>query len=239
MLKNPCYAGAYVHGRYTSHRSVNPDGTVRTSLIERPRTEWPVLIHDHHEGYLSWADYLANETKLAANRTNAGARPPREGSALCQGIITCGSCGKPMRTNYRSGQKPSYECARRADGLTTSTCRSIAASTVDTAVAGRLLQALNPAEIALALAAADEVTDRHQRISRSAELAVDRARYEADRAERAFHAVEPENRLVARTLEARWETKLSDLAETEQALTAAQHARPPLPTRFVLDTATT
>ncbi|MBV9139365.1 MAG: recombinase zinc beta ribbon domain-containing protein [Pseudonocardiales bacterium] len=239
VLKNPCYAGAYVHGRYTSHRSVNPDGTVRTSLIERPRTEWPVLIHDHHEGYLSWADYLANETKLAANRTNAGARPPREGSALCQGIITCGSCGKPMRTNYRSGQKPSYECARRADGLTTSTCRSIAASTVDTAVAGRLLQALNPAEIALALAAADEVTDRHQRISRSAELAVDRARYEADRAERAFHAVEPENRLVARTLEARWETKLADLAETEQALTAAQHARPPLPTRTELEKLTT
>src|SRR5262245_21194321 len=77
VLKNPCYAGAYVHGRYTSCRSVNPDGTVRTSLIERPRAEWPVLIQDHHEGYLSWAEYLANEAKLAANRTNAGARPPR------------------------------------------------------------------------------------------------------------------------------------------------------------------
>src|SRR3954453_23904700 len=114
VLKNPCYAGAYVHGRYTSRRTVEPDGTVRTGLIERPRTEWPVLINDHHEGYLTWADYLANETKLAANRTNAGARPPREGSALCQGIITCGPCGKPMRPNYRSDQKPSYECSRRA-----------------------------------------------------------------------------------------------------------------------------
>jgi DNA invertase Pin-like site-specific DNA recombinase len=235
VLKNPCYAGAYVHGRYTSRRSVNANGTVRTSLIERPRAEWPVLIQDHHEGYLSWADYLANEAKLAANRTNAGARPPREGSALCQGIITCGSCGKPMRTNYRSGQAPSYECARRADGLTTPTCRSITASTVDNAVADRLLQALNPTEIALALAAADEVTDRHQRIGRAAELAVERARYEADRAERAFHAVEPENRLVARTLEARWETKLAALAETEQALTAAQDARRPLPTRLELE----
>ena len=235
VLKNPCYAGAYVHGRYTSHRSVNPDGTVHTSLIERPRAQWPVLIHDHHEGYLSWAEYLTNETKLAANRTNAGARPPREGSALCQGIITCGSCGKPMRTNYRSGQKPSYECARRADGLTTPTCRSIAASTVDSAVASRLLHALTPAEVTLALAAANEVTDRHQRISRAAELAVERARYEADRAERAFHAVEPENRLVARTLEARWETKLADLAETEQALATAQQALPPLPTRAELE----
>jgi excisionase family DNA binding protein len=194
-----------------------------------------VLIHDHHEGYLSWAGYLANEAKLAANRTNAGARPPREGSALCQGIITCGSCGKPMRTNYHSGQTPSYECTRRADGLTTPTCRSIAAATVDNAVSGRLLQALNPTEVALALAAADQVTDRHQRISRAAELAVERARYEADRAERAFHAVEPENRLVAHTLEARWETKLADLAETEQALATAQQALPPLPSRAELE----
>jgi DNA invertase Pin-like site-specific DNA recombinase len=194
VLTNPCYAGAYVHGRYTSQRRVEPDGTVHTSLIQRPRAEWPELTHDHHEGYLSWADYLANETKLAANRTNAGARPPREGSALCQGIITCGSCGKAMRTNYHTDQRPSYECARRADGLTTPTCRSIAASAVDTAVADRLLEALNPAEVALALAAADQVTDRHQRISRAAELAVERARYEADRAERAFCHVEPENR---------------------------------------------
>jgi hypothetical protein len=92
-----------------------------------------------------------------------------------------------------------------------------------------------PAEIALALAAADDVTDRHQRISRAAELAVERARYEADRAERAFCQVEPENRLVARTLEARWETKLAALAETEQALATSRDARPALPTRLELE----
>ena len=90
VLKNPCYAGAYVFGRYTSRRTVDPDGTVHTALVERPRAEWPVLIKDHHEGYITWADYLANEAKLAANHTNAGARPPREGTALCQGIIICG-----------------------------------------------------------------------------------------------------------------------------------------------------
>lgn len=106
---------------------------------------------------------------------------------------------------------------------------------MDNAVASRLLQALDPAEIALALAAADDVTGRHQRISRAAELALERARYEADRAERAFCQVEPENRLVARTLEARWETKLAALAETEQALATAGDARPPLPTRLELE----
>lgn len=235
VLKNPCYAGAYVHGRYVSRRTVEPDGTVHTGLVERPRAEWPVLIPDHHEGYLTWIDYLGNEAKLAANRTNAGARPPREGSALCQGIIICGSCGKPMRTNYHADQRPSYECSRRADRLTTPTCRSIAASTVDNTVADRLLRALNPAEVALALAAADQVTDRHQRVSRAAELAVERARYEADRAERAFHQVEPENRLVARTLETRWETKLAALADAEQALQTAHDTLPPLPSRAQLE----
>lgn len=235
VLKNPCYAGAYVHGRYTSRRRVDPDGTVHTGLVERPRTEWPVLIAEHHDGYIVWADYLANEARLAANRTNVGARPPREGSALCQGIIACGSCGKPMRTNYHTDQQPSYECSSRADQLTTPNCRSVAASTVDEAVTERLLEGLNPNEITLALAAADEVTDRHQRVGRAAQLAVERARYEAHRAERAFHAVEPDNRLVARSLETRWETKLASLLEAEQTLEAARDALPPLPGRPELE----
>jgi DNA invertase Pin-like site-specific DNA recombinase len=101
VLKNPAYAGAYVFGRYCSRRTVDEDGTVRTAMVERPRSEWPVLIKDHHEGYITWAGYLANEAKLAANRTNAGARPPREGVALCQGIMLCGSCGKPMSARVR------------------------------------------------------------------------------------------------------------------------------------------
>ncbi len=235
VLKNPCYAGAYVHGRYTSRRTLDPDGSVHTGLVERPRTQWPVLIRDHHDGYIGWAEYLANEARLAANRTNTGARPPREGSALCQGIIACGSCGKPMRTNYHTDQRPAYECSRRADRQSTPTCRSVAAATVDDAVADRLLAALNPHEVALALAAADAVADRHHRLGRAAELAVERARYEADRAERAFHAVEPENRLVAGTLERRWENKLAALADAEQALAAAREALPPLPGRAELE----
>jgi len=235
VLKNPCYAGAYVHGRYSSRRTVEPDGTVHTGLIERPRAEWPVLIKDHHEGYITWADYLASEARLAANRTNAGARPPREGSALCQGIITCGSCGKPMRTNYHTDQRPAYECSSRADRLTTPACRSVAAATVDDAVAGVLLDALTPDQVALALSAADEVAGRHQRVSRAAELAVERARYDADRAERALCACEPENRLVARSLEARWEARLAALAEAGQALEAASESLPPLPGRADLE----
>jgi hypothetical protein len=140
-----------------------------------------------------------------------------------------------MRTNYHTDQRPAYECSSRADRLTTSTCRSVAAATVDEAVAGVLLDALTPEQVALALAAAGEVVGRHQRVSRAAELAVERARYDADRAERAFCACEPENRLVARSLEARWEARLAALAEAEQALEAATESLPPLPGRAELE----
>jgi len=235
VLKNPAYAGAYVFGRYSSRRTVDPGGTVHTTITERPRSEWPVLIKDHHEGYITWAGYLASEARLAANHTAAGARPPREGTALCQGIIACGSCGKPMMTNYHTDQRPAYECSSRRDRLTTPSCRSVAAAIVDDAVATALLKALTPGQVALALSAADQVQGRHQHVSRAAELAVERARYDADRAERAFHAVEPENRLVARSLEARWEARLAALTEAGQALEAARDTLPPLPGRAELE----
>ena len=239
MLANPAYAGTYVFGRYHSRRVVSPDGVVSTKTVELPRDQWPVVIHDHHPGYIGWDDYLANGARLAANLTNAGARPPREGHALCQGIITCGSCGRPMTTRYHRNGHAAYECsASRADQMATATCRSITATTVDDAVAERLLDALNPDEVALALAAADEVADRRARHSRAAELAVERARYEAERAERAFHSCEPENRLVARSLESRWEARLAVLAEADNALAQTRAAVSPLPSRADLEALT-
>lgn len=96
VLSNPAYAGAYVFGRYRSRRAVRPDGTIVTRMVELPRSEWTVLICDHHVGYISWEQYLANERRLAANDTRSGRRPPREGSAICQGIVRCGACGRSM-----------------------------------------------------------------------------------------------------------------------------------------------
>jgi len=229
VLKNPAYAGAYVFGRCTSRRTVAPDGTVHTKTVELPREQWPILIKDHHPGYITWERYLAIEAKLAANRTNAGARPPREGLALCQGILFCGSCGQPMKTRYHTPSRPAYECLARRDHAATPTCRSVTAATVDEVVAAALLAALTPAQVALALDTAGQVADRHRRGTRAAELAAERARYEADRAERAFHAAEPENRLVTRTLEARWEEKLAALADAEAVLADARDKLPPPP----------
>src|SRR6266481_6184331 len=197
ILRNPAYAGAYVFGRRRSRQVVDPDGMVRSSVTELPRDQWEVLIPGHHPGYITWEDYLANEAKLAANRTNAGARPPREGSALCQGIVFCGACGRSMQVRYQD-RYPRNECSHsRADHVATPLCGSVRADTVDEAVAPALLAAVEPAQVALALAAAEEVTTRRQRSVRAAELAVERARYDADRAERALLACEPENRLVA------------------------------------------
>jgi len=229
ILRNPVYAGAYVFGRHRTRQVVHPDGSVHTSTTELPRDQWEVLIQDHHPGYITFEEYLANEAKLAANRTNAGARPPREGTALCQGIVFCGACGRSMQVRYQDTY-PRYECSHsRADHVATSRCGSVRADTIDVVVAEALLAAVEPNQLALALAAADEVTARRRRSVRAAELAVERAHYTAQRAERAFLACEPENRLVARSLETRWETALADLAQANAALATQSQARPQLP----------
>lgn len=229
-LKNPTYAGVYTFGKTREVRRVLPDGAVRSVRRRRDREDWAVLIEDHHEGYITWQQFLATEAKLAANNTKRGARPVREGTALCQGIIRCGVCGERVGTRYSSkDRKVTYKCVEP-----TSRCRTVTADTVDDAVAALFLQTMTPQQIAVALAAADEVADRQVRTHRAAELAVERASYEADRAERAFARVEPENRLVARTLESRWEAKLAALAEAEAALATAQAVKPALPAHDVL-----
>jgi excisionase family DNA binding protein len=224
VLSNPSYAGAYVYGRYRSRRVVRPDGAIITRTVELPRSEWAVVIGEHHEGYISWEQFLANEQRLAANNNRKGQRPPREGAAICQGILRCGACGGSMTTLHRR-EGSYYECGHsRADHVNTPGCRSVKASVVDELIARRLLDALAPEEIALALAAADEHADRRARSDRVYELRVERARYEAIRAERAFHACEPDNRLVARSLENRWEQKLRELKDAEAEL--AEHVVP-------------
>src|SRR2546429_411417 len=194
VLKNPAYAGAYVYGRCVTRKKIDADGNVRTVTADLPRAQWPVRIKDHHPGYITWEEYLAIEARLAANHTGGGGRPVREGTALCQGIIICGGCGGPMAANYHGDDRASYECHSHRDGKKTPGCRSITAHAVDDAVAGALLDALTPEQVTLALAAAGEVAGQCQRTSRAAELAVERARYEAGRAERAFSQVDPGNR---------------------------------------------
>ena len=228
LLHNPVYAGAYAFGRHRTRQQVDPGGSVRTRTRAVARDQWQVLIRDHHQGYITWQDYLAIEAKMAANQTSRGARPAREGGALCQGIIYCG-CGRHMGVRYHDDGRAYYACRARPDRQATPGCQHASAATIDAAVTRALFAAIAPAELELAIAAAGEVTDRRQRATRAAELAVERARYQADRAERAFCACEPENRLVARSLEARWEARLTELAETQAALAAQLTDTAPLP----------
>ncbi|MFZ3470376.1 recombinase family protein [Streptomyces sp. 4.24] len=236
VLSNPSYAGAYVWGRHRTARKVQPDGTVVTTHRAVPRAEWKVLILDHHEGYITWDRYVEIEAKLAANCTYSGARPAREGAPLCQGVITCGSCGSPIGTRYKGrGHYPCYVCSGHRKGARTIECRSVASWIIDKAVTQLVLTSLTGPQIQLALDAAEQVTDRHTRAHRAAELAVERARYQAQRAERAFDQADPDNRLVTRTLESRWETKLAALAEAEHALETVRQTRTPLPDRARLE----
>ena len=144
VLKNPAYAGAYVYGRCVTRKKIDADGNVRTVTADLPRAQWPVLIKDHHPGYITWEEYLAIEARLAANHTGGGGGPVREGTALCQGIILCGGCGGPMAANYHGDDRASYECHSHRDGKKTPGCRSITAHAVDDAVAGALLATLTP-----------------------------------------------------------------------------------------------
>ena len=144
VLKNPAYAGAYVYGRCVTRKKIDADGNVRTVTADLPRAQWPVLIKDHHPGYITWEEYLAIEARLAANHTGGGARPVREGTALCQGIIICGGCGAPMAANYHGDDRASYECHSHRDGKKTPGCRSITAHAVDDAVAARAASRADP-----------------------------------------------------------------------------------------------
>ena len=229
ILRNPTYAGAYVSGRYHAERSIDAEGNIATRTVQLPPDKWEVIIHDHHPGYITWDTFTANQRQLAANRPQRGARPPREGLALLQGVALCGHCGTGMGVSYSSANTAHYRCRSYLDQTHTQGCRSVSAALVDPIVERRLLEIVTPEQIAIAVAAAEELHQREARTLRAFELRVERARYEAARAERAFNLCEPENRLVARSLEQRWETKLAVVAEAEAVLDAeaAQRPQPP------------
>lgn len=236
ILRNPAYAGAYVSGRVKSERTIDGEGFIRTRSIEQPPDRWEVVLHGHHRGYISWETFLSNQRQLASNRSQDGARPPREGNALLQGVVLCGHCGGGMGVSYSSSGATHYRCRSRLDQTHTRGCRSVSAGLVDPLVERRLLEIVTPEQIELAIAAAEELTQREARTLRAFELRAERARYEATRAERAFHLCEPENRLVARSLEQRWEATLAAVVEAEAAVEAQKAQRPPLPHKAELAT---
>jgi DNA invertase Pin-like site-specific DNA recombinase/predicted DNA-binding transcriptional regulator AlpA/transposase len=231
FLTNPAYAGAFVFGRRKTVRQVDQTGRIVARERELPREEWEVTIPDHHPGYLCWQTYLANQDRLRANsrppRGEGG--PVREGPALLQGLVVCGKCGRRMLVGYsgKDGRVARYVCAQglRLYGSARS-CQSLSGRRLDAAVVEEMFTVLQPATLTATAAALAEAEDQHARRLRAFELAVERAGYEAERARRQFDAVEPENRLVARSLERDWEARLVAQRRAEAELAAQRSRRP-------------
>jgi DNA invertase Pin-like site-specific DNA recombinase len=217
FLRHPIYAGAYAYGLHR-HGKKNPaTGRTEGGRWFVPPEEIPVLLRDRLPAYISWDQYLANQERLKQNRAlhdRQGA--PKRGAALLQGLVVCSKCGHRMSTRYKARQRPAYFCNEYWRSDLQECCGRITASTLDDLVTRELLRALEPAALELSLRAIENVEQERKRLHDQWRQKLERAQYEVSRAERQYHAVEPENRLVARTLEARWEEALNKQRELEE-----------------------
>jgi len=229
VLHNPRYAGAFTFGRRRDQRL--PGG--KHVSVKVPRQDWISFIPGAHPGYLTMDQYEANVATLAANAAARGkdraSGPPREGSALLQGIIICGRCGTRMTVRYhrrRGAEWPDYMCQR--DGIENArpVCTSLPGAVVDHAVARLMMDALTPLAVEAALAVTAELEHRAAEADALRAAHVERARYHAGQARRRYLSVDPANRLVADALEADWNTALRELSDAQAAYDKAsrQHA---------------
>lgn len=227
MLHNPLYAGAYVYGRSETKRCRLPG----QQGLSKPRKrwlkmeDWAVLIREAHPAYISWDQYLCNRERLDENRTFPGRRgAARAGSALLQGIALCGLCGRRMSVSYRGNrQLPYYVCNHVQSQRGGQVCQTLRGDGIDEQVACLFLEAMRPAELAVSIEALDHLEARARQVERQWTLRIERAQYEADLARRRYLLVEPENRLVSRSLERDWNEKLSE-AERMERLSVPQAA---------------
>jgi DNA invertase Pin-like site-specific DNA recombinase len=233
VLESPVYAGAYAFGKTRRERFVDEQGQTRQRMRRLPQAEWAVLIWDHHPGFIDQATFEQNRERIARN-TRPRAHEPggavREGQALLQGIAVCGRCGRKLKVHYqgrRGHQSPAYHCPSSILVENRgSWCLRIGGTQIDQAVAGALLAALTPAGVKAAVRAAEALEQDHDAALGQWRLQVERAKYQADRAERRYRQVEPEHRLVARGLERDWENALGELAKAESELALREQQRP-------------
>ncbi len=217
-LSNPRYAGAYTYGRRQFRRTIDGKKTVRA----RGNDDWLACIPDAHPGYISWAQYQENLKTLKANSHGydaARASIPREGPALLQGRAVCGQCGRHFRVRYaarRGRQEVWYVCDRAHTYRGEPLCQSIAGSAVDEAIGKLIAEQMTPAAVELAIEVRREIQARHDEADRLRCRAVERALADAELAQRRFMLVDPNNRLVADTLEAEWNEKLRILANARE-----------------------
>jgi DNA invertase Pin-like site-specific DNA recombinase len=220
ILHNPRYAGAFVYGRTHTRKTIEGDCVVQ----HVPREEWEVLIREAHAGYIDWDEYEQNQRRLHDNCQSYGVdrrkSPPREGPALLQGMLLCGRCGKRMTVRYHSRRGklfPSYVCQREGIEHGEPVCQTIPGAAIDQKVGDLLMEAVTPITLEVALAVQQELQSRLEEADRLRRQQVDRARYEAELARHRYLRVDPDNRLVADSLEADWNDKLRQLTEAQES----------------------
>jgi excisionase family DNA binding protein len=236
VLKNPFYAGAYAYGK-SEKRTELVDGRLRKSYGHgKPLEEWEVLLKNHHEGYIDWAEFERNQAQLAANTYGrvGGAKSGRGGRALLAGLLTCGRCGRRLAVAYtgRASGRPVYRCDRPNLMLGLPRCLGFGGPRVDAAIAGEILRVVEPMAIEAALEAERMHMENQSERQRMAELELQQARYEASLAERRYAACDPDNRLIAAQLEKSWEAALRRVEACEARLDAV---RTPDPTAIAPD----
>ncbi len=244
VLTNPTYAGVYTFGKTKQISFVDSNGQVKKRVKRLPQSQWAVFIHDHHQGYINWETYEMIQERISKNTRPVSHKESgavREGTALLQGLATCGQCGRRLRVYYQGrNSSPGYYCAaNKVMENRGKHCMRIGGVTIDAAVADAFLQAINPAATEAALIAEQNIEANHDAALKQWHLQVERFRYEAEKAERRFIAVEPENRLVARTLETGWEIALKKLQDAEYNLERRKRNRPQMlnqEQRALLDT---
>jgi DNA invertase Pin-like site-specific DNA recombinase len=231
VLTNPVYAGAYAYGKTRQETTLDASGARRKRIRRLPRSEWQVLIPEHHEGFIDWHTYEANQDRMAQN-TRPGPHKAggavREGSALLQGLASCGHCGRRLHTHYRGRTSaPGYHCPGKVlvEGRGVY-CLNVGGIQIDEAVTRAFLAALEPAKLGATLAAAERLEADRETTLKQWRLGVERARYEASRAERRYRAVDPDNRLVAHGLEREWEENLAALEVAKAELARRERERP-------------
>lgn len=227
IIHNPRYAGAFVFGR-TKHRRL-PSGKYSSRHV--PPEEW-ILLRDAHPAYIGWEEYQANLERVKSNALAWSVErhrgPAREGTALLQGLVLCGSCGERMSVRYHSHHNeevPTYWCGRRPlQRGETSLCQTVHGRALDTAIGDIIIEAMTPLAIEVALGVQQELASRQEEADRLRQQHVERAKYEAELAQRRFLKVDPDNRLVADVLEADWNHKLRALAAAQETYEKASAA---------------
>jgi DNA invertase Pin-like site-specific DNA recombinase len=229
VLKNPSYAGVYVYGRHRQVKEITSDGEVHSRSKLMPIDEWHTTLYDHHPGYIGWEEFLRNQEILEKNRTNGEetllSGPAREGLALLQGLLLCSKCGRRISVRYKGngGIYPTYDCSGlRREARATTSCLSVRCDLLDSTVSARVLEVLEPAKIEVAYEAVRQLEIRDNAVSKQWEMRIERAEYEANLAERRYEEVDPSNRLVASTLEERWNKALVALEALRREYAAVQ-----------------